>query len=66
MNINDAPTREQLAADLYETYCQAVGGVAYDGKPLPSAEEFFADPAKDKQSKGWLKVAEAALDSLCE
>ena len=66
MDIDDAPSREALAADLYSAYCQAVGGVAFDGKPLPTAEEFFRDPTKQKQVTGWLQVADAALDALCE
>lgn len=66
MDIDNAPSRETLAADLYSVYCQAVGGKAYDGKPLPTAEEFFRNPTKQTQVTGWLKVADAALDTLCE
>jgi len=66
MDIDDAPDRKDLAEMLYEAYCQAVGGVAYDGKPLPKWAEFVLDPAKQKQAQGWLKVADCALDSLCE
>lgn len=49
---------------LYETYCSAVGGVAFNGDPLPNWEEFSADPAKEKQVVGWLAAARTSLDSL--
>ena len=48
-----------LAKLLYTTYCEAVGGVAYDGAPLPTWEEFCADPKKKKQVLGWMAVAHA-------
>ena len=51
-------TPEELAEEAYETYCQAVGGVAHNGLPLPGWEEFSADPAKTKQSNGWLAVGD--------
>lgn len=50
--------REALARVLYTIYSEAVGGVAYDGKPLPTWEEFYANPAKQKQSGGWLVMAD--------
>lgn len=54
-------THEQLVKELaqlqYESYCSAVGGVAFNGDPLPSAEEFFADESKKKQSNAWLSAA---------
>ena len=49
------------AGELYEAYCVAVGGVAYDGKPLPSWAEFSADPAKAKQVAGWEAVGAASM-----
>lgn len=48
---------EALAKDLYETYCAAVGGVAFNGDPLPSWEIFSADPTKTKQCEAWRAVA---------
>lgn len=47
---------------LYDVYTMAVGGLAYDGKPLPSGEEFFEDPTKKKQQLGWLAVAAVAME----
>jgi len=51
-----------LAGFLYDTYCFAVGGVAYDGKTLPTWDEFRFDPSKEKQVAGWYAVAEASID----
>lgn len=48
-----------LAQVLYTTYCEAVGGKAYDGKPLPSWQEFSTDPTKQKQTLGWMAAAHA-------
>jgi len=54
---------EQLAGQLYEIYCKAVGGVAFNGDPLPSWDEFKNDPAKSKQANAWREVAKAAKKS---
>lgn len=56
---------EALAGELYDHYCLAVGGVAYDGKPLPGWAEFSGDPTKQKQANGWRSVAEKA-GQLCQ
>lgn len=53
-----------LAGIFYNTYCFSVGGVAFNGDPLPKAEEFFADASKKKQSDAWLAVAERALEEF--
>jgi len=55
---------EAIAARLYGKYVEAVGGVAYDGKPLPEWDEFRADPAKRKQSDAWVAVAVEADELL--
>ncbi len=55
---------EELAEDLYETYCAAVGGVAFNGDKLPSWGEFVADPTKQKQVEAWRRVAFQAERSL--
>ncbi len=52
---------EEIARELYATYTRAVGGVAFDGKVLPGASEFFGDPAKRKQADAWRMVAKEAL-----
>ena len=59
-------TFEMLAAHLYETYSKAVGGVAFNGDPLPSWREFRGDPAKKKQSDAWVEVAREAAQTLTE
>lgn len=55
---------EMLACLLYETYCRAVGGKAFNGDPLPRWTAFRADPTKRAQSEGWLRVAEKAIQVL--
>jgi hypothetical protein len=55
---------ELLACLLYETYCRAVGGKAFNGDPLPRWIVFAADPAKRVQADGWRKVAEKASHVL--
>jgi len=54
----------KLAGVMYTAYCAAVGGVAYDGKPLPSWQEFSVDPVKKKQSDGWVAVAKAMIEPI--
>jgi len=53
---------EDFAGHLYEGYCNAVGGVAFNGDPLPSWQEFRADETKKKQSNAWVIVAILAED----
>lgn len=52
---------EELAGRLYEVYCTAVGGKAFNGDPLPSWEVFRDDTSKLKQSEAWIAVAEEAV-----
>ena len=49
------------AIELYDVYTAAVGGKAYDGRPLPCGSEFMADPTKQKQADAWRAVAAHAL-----
>jgi hypothetical protein len=51
-----------MARDLYTIYCRAVGGVAWNGDPLPDWDAFAADKTKAKQVNGWRAVAQHALD----
>jgi len=51
---------EKVAGELYEAYCKAVGGKAFNGDPLPSWEDFRKDTSKRTQSDGWIIVAETA------
>ena len=48
---------ERRAVRMYDVYCAAVGGKAYDGRPLPTGAEFFADAGKQKQADAWRAVA---------
>lgn len=57
MNANDGKKLEYVAGVLYSLYCAEVGGLAFNGDPLPSWEEFRADPGKRKQSDAWIAVA---------
>lgn len=56
------PDIDAIAGHLYTVYCKAVGGVAYDGKPLPPWGEFSKDPNKQKQADGWREVARESLN----
>lgn len=61
MNTSNVPL-EYIASKLYETYCEAVGGKAHDGDPLPKWPEFRMDQTKKKQSDAWILVARAATE----
>lgn len=52
---------KNLAGLMYEAYCEAVGGLAFNGDPLPKWEEFVNDKTKIKQVNGWIKAAETAI-----
>lgn len=55
---------EQVANELYTTYCQSVGGKAFNGDDLPAWDAFRADPSKQKQSDAWVATAERAIQLL--
>ena len=57
-------SEEYVAGELYEEYCRAVGGKAFNGDPLPNWAEFRADPTKAKQSEAWICAARRALTLL--
>lgn len=48
---------DAIAGYLYEGYSAAVGGLAFNGDPLPSWPEFSTDPGKQKQADAWRYVA---------
>lgn len=56
--------REYIASEMYRVYCEAVGGVAFNGDPLPNWEEFSSDPNKKKQSEAWLASADRVIQLL--
>lgn len=55
---------ETLAEVLYEEYCKAVGGTAFNGDPLPDWDTFYADPNKVKQANAWIVTAAKAIELL--
>jgi len=50
-----------IAEIMYTTYCEAVGGKAFNGYPLPPWAVFVVDPTKQKQVKAWRAVGRVAL-----
>ena len=59
-------TMKRVAMAMYDAYCEQVGGKAWDGRPLPTAKEFFADETKQKQVMGWFAAASKAIEILVE
>lgn len=57
-------TLNGLAKELYHTYCESVGGVAFNGEKLPNWEEFSLDPNKATQAAGWMNVARKAVEMI--
>lgn len=53
-----------LAEKFYTLYCEKVGGVAFNGDPLPSWQDFIADSSKKKQSDAWCAVGELVANLL--
>lgn len=47
-------TVTEKAIELYDVYTAAVGGKAWDGRPLPSGAEFMADASKQMPGGLWL------------
>lgn len=62
MTNTDRNHIEEHADLLYSVYCEAVGGVAFNGDQLPSWADFAADPNKQKQSDAWRSVAKQSLN----
>lgn len=58
--------KDILAKKTYDAYCEAVGGKAFNGDPLPKSEEFFNDPAKEKQANAWRTDLEPTYNLLLE
>ncbi len=55
---------EALAGRLYNTYCVAVGGKAFNGDPLPLWKDFSDDAKKAVQANGWRAVAVESIRAL--
>lgn len=58
--------QEKVARAMYDVYCGAVGGKAWNGQALPGSAEFFEDAAKQVQADGWRKAAATAEQMLSE
>lgn len=56
--------RIYIASELYRAYCEAVGGKAFNGDPLPDWETFYTDDTKAKQANAWLAAADRAIQLL--
>lgn len=56
--------QESLARGMYDEYCDAVGGKAFNGDDLPKSDEFFTDETKQKQANAWRKTAGFAIYTL--
>lgn len=61
--MSNQTTIDLIAARIYDTYCEAVGGKAFNGDPLPHSSEFFNDLTKEKQANGYRKAAKAMIAS---
>ncbi len=55
---------EALAHKLYDTYCEEVGGKAFNGDALPHSSEFFKDEKKQLQADAWRAVAIVAFEQI--
>lgn len=51
---------------MYDAYCDAVGGKAWNGQPLPKSGEFFTEPSKNTQADGWRAAARTAENLLTQ
>lgn len=63
MKNNNSEIVEKIARQLYDTYCEAVGGKAFNGDLLPKSDEFFADDSKQVQANAW-RAAAATMPTL--
>lgn len=58
------PTVDQVAQAAYEAYCETVGGVAFNGDPLPDwATQRQRNP---RIADAWRAAAKAAADLAWE
>jgi len=53
---------DDVAKAMYTAYNEAVGGVAWNGDPLPDWDEFAADEKKQKQVNGWRAAARCIFE----
>lgn len=56
--------QEALAKKMYDDYCDAVGGKAFNGDQLPKSDIFFADETKQKQVNAWRICADTAFNYI--
>ena len=60
------PDTLEFAGRLYESYCESVGGLAFNGDRLPSWEELKADPSKTKIVRAWTAVVLTVQEVMLE
>ena len=51
-----------IAETIYSKYCEEVGGVAFNGDPLPDWKTFYA--TESKQAKAWKAVGDLVAFKL--
>ncbi len=52
---------EEISRQLYEAYCNEVGGLAIDGSHLPPWEVFHTDPLYSKHYLGFTTTVSIAI-----
>lgn len=53
---------EEMAGVMYDAYCKAVGGKAFNGDDLPAWKEFHLDTSKQKQINAWIEAASVGYE----
>lgn len=48
---------DEMAKALYTSYSSSMGGVSFNGTPLPTADELFSDNTKGKIADAWRATA---------
>jgi hypothetical protein len=61
MMKTQSPELNAFAGRLYTVYCREVGGIAFNGDPLPTWDVFSNDSSKARQYLAWVAVATEAL-----
>lgn len=52
------------SGELYEMYCDMVGGKSWDGKPLPRWRDFSSDSSKELQARAWKQITDYVNQKL--
>jgi hypothetical protein len=54
----------ELAGRFYTAYRTSVGGLSFNGTPLPNWDQLVTDPTAEKVVKGWRAVAGTAAERV--